>query len=178
MKYGILGSFNKLSQFPVTEREWRKASGVSMRKWVDCTDAELRPHSIVRVYEGSRPETSDRTQTARLDANPTLNGTRWEQKWIVTANGAEHDADIRSQIKREAGRRIETLVPGWKQRNILARSLELLRKGERNLTEGEMIEVRTIEKVWAEIQRIRTVSDTLEAMTPPPEDFADDRYWV
>jgi hypothetical protein len=181
MKYGTTKN-NSITQFPITEREWRKTSGISMRKWSDCTEADLKRQGIVRVYEGSRPETADRTHTARLDTIPTLNGERWEQQWIVTENTnvevARYDDHVRRRIKHEAEDRIVQLVPEWKQRNALARSLELLRKGEANLTPTEQTEVAQVDALWLEIKRIRSVSDTLEAVDPPPEDYSDDKYWI
>jgi len=100
MKYATTVN-NTITQFPITEREWQRSS-VSIRKWADCTDAELRPHGIVRVYEGSRPEIDDRTHWTRLDTVPTLNGTRWEQQWIVTENTPEQVEAYDDNIRRLA----------------------------------------------------------------------------
>lgn len=181
MKYATI-HLNTIVQFPITERKWRETSGISMRRWSDCTDAELKQQGIVRVYEGSRPETDDRTHTAQLDPTPTLKGERWEQPWIVTALTANqiaaYDDGIRTSIKEEAGNRILLLAPEWKQRNATARGLELLRKGEANLTTEEQAEVAAMDALWAEVKRLRTVSDQLEAMDPPPQDFADGSYWT
>ena len=109
MKYATTVN-NTIAQFPITEREWRKTSGISIRKWADCTDAELKPWGIARVYEGSRPVTADRTHAVRLDTLPTLNGVRWEQQWIVTENTnvevARYDERTRRRVKREANKRI------------------------------------------------------------------------
>ena len=116
-------------------------------------------------------------------------GNEWQWEWVVRPKTTEElateaanlvqnvNARIMS-IKREANRRIITIAPEWKQSNMLARGLNLLRKGEANLTADEALEVSGMDSVWTEIQRIRSVSDTLEAADPPPDDFADDKYWI
>lgn len=81
-------------------------------------------------------------------------------------------------VKQEASRRILTFAPDYKQRNMLARSAELLRIGEANLTQEQRDEVLAIERVWETIQMIRTRSDAIEAMDPIPSDYAADKYWA
>ena len=81
-------------------------------------------------------------------------------------------------VKQEAARRILVIAPEWKQRNILARSAELLRIGDANLTQSQRDEVLAIERVWETIQMIRARSDAIEAMQPIPSDYAADKYWT
>ena len=69
----------------------------------------------------------------------------------------------RAEIKAEAGKRILTFAPEWKQRNILRRGLELLRKGEAKLSAGELAEAAAMENAGARIDAIRAASDGLEA---------------
>jgi hypothetical protein len=102
----------------------------------------------------------------------------WYVEQKTAAEVAAFDANIRERIKKEASHRITRLAPEWKQRNATARGLELLRKGEANLTTEEQAEVAAMDALWAGVKRLRTVSDQLEAMDPPPQDFNDDRHWV
>jgi hypothetical protein len=181
MKYATIEN-NNITEFPVSELDWRKISGISMRKWVDCSDSTLLDIGVVRVQEDDKPTVAQRTQVAELNPKPTLVGGVWSQQWIVSDKSVEEvtafdDRAVKS-IKREANRRIITIAPEWKQSNMLARGLNLLRKGEANLTTAEALEVSGMDSVWTEIQRIRSVSDTLEAADPPPADFADDKYWI
>jgi hypothetical protein len=60
-------------------------------------------------------------------------------------------------VKAEAQRRIEGRYPVWKQMNALAAG------GDPEMT--------------AFINGIRTASNALEAMTPIPPNYADDRHW-
>ena len=181
MKYATIEN-NNITEFPVSEREWRKISGTSMRKWIDCSDSELLGIGVVRVQEVDKPTVAQRTQVAELNPEPTLMGGVWSQQWIVSDKSVEEvtafDDRVVRGIKREASKRIITIAPEWKQSNMLARALTLLRKGEANLTTAEALEVSGMDEVWTEIQRIRSVSDTLEAVDPPPDGFADDRHWV
>ena len=182
MKYGTIDSFNRLTQFPIGEREWQRTTGISMRKWSDCTDAELRPQGIIRVYEGSRPETVDRTHTARLDTIPTLNGERWEQQWIVTANTAEqitdYDNDIRADISEEAERRVEALIPRREQMQRLAKQTMLQDKGKPNWNASEQAFRDDNFAKWAAVQAVLDKEVALLTLDPPPEDFANDSHWV
>ena len=179
MKYATTVN-NTITQFPITEREWQR-SGVSIRKWADCTDAELRPHGIVRVYEGSRPETNDRTHRARLDTVPALNGARWEQQWIVTENTVteihQYDNDIRRRISEEAERRTEALIPQREQMQRLAKQVLLQDKGKPNWTaEEQAFRDENLAK-WVAVQAVLDKEAALLALDPPPEDYADDRHW-
>jgi hypothetical protein len=70
------------------------------------------------------------------------------------------------RVKAEAGRRIEDVVPDWKQRNLLARSSEFLLKGIPNLTSNEHTELTRILALWAWVKSVRAFSDTLETQSP------------
>jgi hypothetical protein len=181
MKYATIVD-NEITKFPVSEREWLEATGVSTRKWTDCSDSELLAFGVVKVSQPNKPIVSQRTQIAELSLTPTLVGATWSQQWVVSDKSVEEitdfDARVIKSIKREASKRIIAIAPEWKQSNMLARSIELLRKGETNLTADEIREVTEIDTLWDEVKRIRSVSDTLEAMEPPPEDYADDKYWI
>lgn len=80
-------------------------------------------------------------------------------------------------VRNEAHRRIVRVAPEWQQRNLLARSLELADiRHSRPLNAEELSEADGVRAVWAEISRLRAVSNTLEPN--PPEDFAADHYWA
>ena len=81
-------------------------------------------------------------------------------------------------VKQEASRRILAIAPDYRQRNLLARSVELLRIGEANLTQEQRDEVLAMELIWETIQIIRAKSDLLESMQPIPSDYAADKYWT
>ncbi|MCA8908060.1 MAG: hypothetical protein KDA49_03450 [Rhodospirillaceae bacterium] len=86
---------------------------------------------------------------------------------------AEHLAAIRA----EAGRRITAVAPDYRQRNVLARSVELLeaailRGGFDGLTEDEQTEATAARAMWARINPIRQHSDVLEALAAAAPDAA------
>jgi len=66
----------------------------------------------------------------------------------------------------------------WKQRNMIARRLELLLIGKDAWTQEQRDENLALELIWETVKMIRVKSDALEAINPIPEDFADDRHWV
>ncbi len=75
-------------------------------------------------------------------------------------------------VKTEAGRRILSFLPEWKQRNLTARMTELLEIGKANWTIEQQEEVDTMKAIWKQVKVIRKLSDTLEA-TPVdnPNDY-------
>lgn len=73
-------------------------------------------------------------------------------------------ADIKLAIKKKAGEVILSVLPEWKQRNILARIAELRDiQDSRPLTADEQAEKDAALAVWASIKAIRSHSDLLEA---------------
>lgn len=65
------------------------------------------------------------------------------------------------QIKEEAGRRITTIAPVWKQQNALA-DLYLL-GGRSDLTDDEQAALAKAQTLLTEISRLRSRSDAIEA---------------
>lgn len=75
-------------------------------------------------------------------------------------------------IKQEAATRILAIAPEWKQRNMLARSVELAdKKGSGPLTPDEIAEENAMRAVWAQIKEIRRKSDLAEAQGTQPNDI-------
>ena len=71
---------------------------------------------------------------------------------------------LKQTIKRKAGELINAQYPEWKQRNILARTVELQELANtRVLTDAEQAEKNAAQSVWDSIKAIRTHSNTLEA---------------
>lgn len=67
-------------------------------------------------------------------------------------------------IKRKAGQVIEAVLPDWKQRNALARMVELSNAQQsRPMTPEEQAEIDSITQVWAWIKLVRAASDAAEA---------------
>lgn len=92
------------------------------------------------------------------------------------------------QIKAEARRRILSVLPEWKQMNLIARQSELSRiqaglmrdaQGAalpaRALTPEEIAEEIAISAAWAWVTAIRTASDVLEQTMP--DDVRADAHW-
>ena len=80
-------------------------------------------------------------------------------------------------VKQEASRRIITICPEWKQRNLTARAAELAIKGVTNWTAEEQAEHAAGQAIWDQIKVVRARSDELEAMDPIPADYSSDAYW-
>lgn len=179
MKYiKVINELNHI--FPYSDRQFRRDNAnVSFPSTI--SDEIKASYQVYPVTEEPSPVYNEATQRI-VRQQPQLINNQWMVKWVVVDKTEEEQIQYRENqvrnVKAEAKRRIISIAPEWKQSNMLARAITLLRKGEANLTTAEALEVVEMDAVWAEIQRIRSVSDTLEAADPPPEDFADDRHWV
>lgn len=81
-------------------------------------------------------------------------------------------------IKTEAARRIIDRYPEWKQRNMIARGVELINIGAANWTETEQAEADALDASWAWIKSVRLASNALESREDLADiDIADDQYW-
>lgn len=85
-----------------------------------------------------------------------------------------------ADVKAEAGRRIEAIMPDYKQRNVLAFGLEtMMAYGTDPSQWPEPLQQvnADMQAKWEAIKAIRVRSDEIEAMDPIPTDFRDDSYW-
>lgn len=81
-----------------------------------------------------------------------------------------------SQVKAEAGRRIEAVFPVYKQMNTQARATELLLIGESNWTAAEQAEADYLQVARDWIKDIRDDSAVLESSLPA--DYQDNKHWT
>jgi len=82
-----------------------------------------------------------------------------------TQKAAEAKAKAVASIKAKAGADIVAIVPEYKQRNALARMLELVNKkvDGGTLTDDEQSEVATMQSLWGTLAAIRAQSNADEA---------------
>lgn len=69
------------------------------------------------------------------------------------------------EVKTEAGKRIVALAgPGWKQRNLLARTAELIEEKADGgtLSSSEASELNSMKAIWARVKAMRTASNNIE----------------
>lgn len=83
--------------------------------------------------------------------------------------------ELKYLVKAEAQNRILSKYPLWKQNNLLILKVELVAKA--SLTQEEQAALDDINSQLQEIKEIRGFSDVLEAMSPIPEDYRDNKYW-
>lgn len=96
---------------------------------------------------------------------------------IVAGAEAAERAVTPAAIKAEASRRILAIAPEWRQRNALARALQLQERLNAGwpLTAEEQAEREALHALWAAVNAIRTRSDELEQTLP--DDYTDDAQW-
>ena len=87
------------------------------------------------------------------------NGNPIAQNYVHTAD------ELKEQTKGIANNKIIAIASEWKQRNMIARSLELEREDRTNgpLSAAEQAELDAMTAIWDRIKAIRAHSDTLEA---------------
>lgn len=86
-----------------------------------------------------------------------------------------------AEVKAEAGRRIEAIMPAYKQRNFFALQAELsMSYGPDPKAWPADMQKLAQEGLaaWAQIKAIRARSDEIEAMDPIPLDFDADEWWA
>lgn len=76
-------------------------------------------------------------------------------------------------IKQQARLRISDIAQPWKQRNLLARGLELQHQGPDTWSAEEIAESDTIKAIWTNIKAVRSQSDNLEAQVEATIEIAD-----
>ena len=119
-------------------------------------------------------------------------GDTIEQRWNGSALEPWIDPSgysvetLAARIKAEAARRILEAMPEWKQRNMIARGLELSRieiAGE-SLSPEEQAEEEAINAAWSFAKAVRQASDDLEAQISEMNEDArrnftptDDSHW-
>lgn len=105
---------------------------------------------------------TDATIIARLESKG------WTNEGVVlepAPNTADLEQNRLDMIDRATGAHILGSVAEHKQRNMIARALELIKKlavGD-TLTAGEQAELNYIESVWAWVKAIRAEGDRLKA---------------
>lgn len=102
------------------------------------------------------------------------------QAWVAEGNtpdpeftDSEIDEQRIAEIKESAGNAIVTAIPEWKQRNNIARMLELVAKATdlSVLTVDEQAEINAAQADWDSIKAVRDASDTAEANGDNPDDI-------
>lgn len=85
----------------------------------------------------------------------------------------EAEASRIVQIKAKANAAILAIAPEWKQRNLIARGLELteILAAGGSLTSAQQAESDAIKAIWAQISAIRAASDQAEADGTPADQF-------
>ena len=156
----------------------RDNNNVSFPKII--SDDTLARFGVYPYTLQDRPTYDIRTQKIEVgDFIETETG--WERTWNVvdktTEEIAEYDDNMIKAVKIEAQQRILRILPEWKQLNLTARAAELAIKGTVNWTPEEQAEYEAGQAIWDAVKTLRTKSDALEAMSPIPEDYNNDKYW-
>ncbi len=103
--------------------------------------------------------------------------------WVAAGNklpAFQAPAVTAFDVKAEACRRIEAILPDYKQRNVLAFGLEAVMtygSDPADWPAGLRAVNADMQAKWAAIKLIRARSDELEAMNPIPADYRADRHW-
>lgn len=103
----------------------------------------------------------------------------WEAEGNTIPNYAPPAPTV-SEVKAEAQRRIEAIMPSYKQSNFHAQFAETaMTYGV--VPSGWPAELQQVLGAamaqWAQIKAIRARSNEIEAMNPIPADMRDDSYW-
>jgi hypothetical protein len=179
MKYiKVINDLNHI--YPYSDSQFRRDNAnVSFPSIV--SDETKASYQVYPVIEEPSPTYNEATQRI-VRQQPQLINNQWTVKWVIVDKTEEEQIQYREDqirnVKAEANRRIIAIAPEWRQRNMIARSVELLSIGKDAWTQEQRDENLALELVWETVKMIRAKSDQLEAMNPIPEDFKDDKYWI
>jgi hypothetical protein len=127
----------------------------------------------VHVEDTPGPDHSSKLETAI--AVRVVDGAKVVTQWTVARRPI---AEQNQAVKDEARRRILSRYPEWRQANMTARGVELtLTKIAREWTPEEQGEADTLQGAWDWVESVRAASDAIEALSPIPADFRDDKHW-
>jgi hypothetical protein len=126
---------------------------------------------MVKVVETDKPSPLTDIVTGSTIVNVGGVPTRVWQSTPIPIN------DRKAAIKAEARRRILAVFPDWKQANMTARGVELVKLRALNglWTTGELAEADALQAAWDWIKAVRAASDALEVSLPV--DYAADANW-
>lgn len=115
----------------------------------------------------------------RDDHNGYLPPEGWEllpveklpKSWIQEPLPKTDRVALIAEIKQGCEAKILAVLPAWKQRNMIARGLELARKEYRGekMTPQEQSEYEAIETAWRWVKELRAQSDAEEALLQCPQ---------
>lgn len=99
---------------------------------------------------------------------------RWE---IIDKDTSQLEQERVAGIKGKAAQLIEEIAPAYKQRNMIARSVELDRivNGGGQLSTSEQAEFDAMNTVWSYVKQVRAFSNELENREDKPK--ASDEVW-
>lgn len=118
----------------------------------------------VEVVNKPKPEFDMKTRF--LEVKESLTEEGFVREYIIVDKTPEViKQEHASQIKQDAQNLIIQIAPEWKQRNMIAYSVEMLEKMMQGYkpTEEDIAKMNIIRSTWATIQQIRTISDKKEA---------------
>jgi hypothetical protein len=139
----------------------------------DFADGEIPAHKaqLWRVVEDIIPSYNPFYQVI---FGPEVVIEEYKVRYVYTIEDKD-PVELKYLVKAEAQNRILSKYPLWKQNNLLISKVELVAKA--SLTQEEQAALDDINSQLQEIKEIRDFSDVLEAMTPIPEDYRDNKYW-
>lgn len=119
---------------------------------------EITSEYLTEILDGNLP----RMVRDDNDAGNIVNLIQLRMDY-TNLSGTNSEAKRIAAIKAEAGRIIEAVLPDWKQRNALARMVELSNAQQsREMTTEEQAEIDGINHIWSWIKLIRAASNAAE----------------
>lgn len=127
------------------------------------------------VPRGVQPDHDNDAEVC--EPSETINETEVTEGWTVRSLTTAELNARKIAIKTEARARILARYPDWKQTNMTARGVELVRiKAEGGTwSAGEATEAAALDTAWAWIKSVRAASDALEITNPA--NFGADEHW-
>lgn len=150
-------------------------TGDSRYKYLESLGYKLAPEKPANSVWNSSTESWD-VIPSKPDFEEWEKITLVNNEWVKTSaySLAEYKTNLIGRVKADAYSKIISIVPEWKQRNLTARGVQLLRKMIDDTASAEEIaEANDIETLWGEVKDVRNASDAAETSINAVETHAE-----
>ena len=122
------------------------------------------------------PAQSDLIKDDWVECQKKQDGT-YAKNYNLDGTPAPDDEPTDEQVVAESNRRQDLLIPRNKVSGLQARYNSLVRRSG-SLTPAQDAQKDALDDMWDAIDSLVDKQETISEMTPIPQDFTNDSYWI
>ena len=125
---------------------------------------------------GISPSQSDLVQGDWVECQKKQDGT-WAKNYNLDGTPAPDSEPTVEQVEAEGSRRQDLVIPTNKVTGLQSKYNSLVRRSG-SLTPEQDAEKDALDDKWDAIDSLVDKTETISEMTPIPQDFTNDSYWI